>query len=145
MRMVGVEHFRAAVHQAEFCRIAQIAARNGRRRIAERIGAVGHGFILESEIFVLRLHVVDAERLAAVIQRAGHRPIDVGQRIALRNEVAFLVHRTERFIPHFMIENTNSRKSRPGAVLDDGLPSAVHRRRLAGSQRIEIFRPLAAR
>ena len=72
VRMVGVEHFRSAVHQPPLDRIAEIAARNRRRHIAEGIGAVGHRLVLESEILVLQMHLIDAERLAAIVQWHGH-------------------------------------------------------------------------
>ena len=141
MRMVGMEHFRSAVHDAELRRIPQITARNRRRRIAERIGTVCHGFIFEPEIFVLHVHVVDAERFAAIVQRSRPRTIGVRQRVALRQEVAVLVHRTKRFITHLMINQHEFAKIRTRAVLDHRLPPASVLRGRPRSQRIVVLRP----
>ncbi len=142
MRMVGMEHLGAAMHQAELRRIAQVAARNRGRGVAERVGAVPHGLVLEPEILVLDVHVVEAERLAPVVQCPAARPIRIGQRITLRKEVAFLVHRAERLVADFMINDHKLAEVRAGAVLDDGLPAAGHRSRVAGPQRVEVLRPV---
>ena len=75
---------RSAVDEPEFRGIAHVGARNGRGRIAERVGAIPHGFVLEPEVLVLHVHVIDAERLAAIVEGAPPRPIGIGQRIPLR-------------------------------------------------------------
>ena len=62
------EHFEPPCTSRNLAGSPRVAARNGRGRIAERIGAVGHRLVLEAEVFVLRLHIVDAERLAPIVQ-----------------------------------------------------------------------------
>ena len=104
MRVVGVEHFRSAMDQPPLDRIAEISARNRRRHIAEGIGAVRQRLVLEAEIFVLQVHLIDTERLAAIVQRPAARTIGIRQRIALRQEVAFFIQRTERFVADLVIE-----------------------------------------
>ncbi len=142
VRMVGVEHFRSAVHDAPLGRIAEIAARNRRRRIAESVGAVGHRLILEAEILVLQVHLVDAEGLAAIVQRAPARPIGIGQGIALRQEVALLVQRAEGLVPDLVIEDHVLAEVRSGPVVDHHLPAAPRFGRRARADRVEILRPL---
>ena len=90
---------------------------------------------------MLHVHVVDAERFAAIVQRTRSRTIGVRQRIALRQEVAVLVHRTKRFIAHLMINQHELAKIRARAVLDHRLPPAAVFRSRPRSQRIIVFRP----
>src|SRR2546426_4547484 len=78
-----MEDFGPAMDQAELCRIAQVRPGNRGRGISEGVGAVPHGLVFESEVFMLNVHVVDAERLAAVIERTTARAVGVGQGIAL--------------------------------------------------------------
>src|SRR5436309_9708408 len=136
-----MEDFGPAMDQAELCRIAQVRPGNRGRGISKRVGAVPHGLVFESEVFMLNVHVVDAERLAAVIKRATARPIGIGERIPLRKEIPLLVDRTESFIPHLMVDNDKLAEVRAGPVLNDRLPSTPHFGGLAGSDRIEIARP----
>ena len=89
---------------------------------------------------MLCLHVVHAERLAAVVQRAGHRAIDVGQRIALRNEVALLIQWAERFIADLVIKQHELTKVRAGSILNNRLPAALGGLRIPGAQRLQILR-----
>src|SRR3989475_13292981 len=118
-----MEDFGPAMDQAELCRIAQVRPGNRGRGISKRVGAVTHGLVFESEVFMLNVHVVDAERLAAVIERATARAVGVGQGIALRKEVPLLVDRTESLIPHLMVDNDKLAEVRAGPVLNDRLPS----------------------
>ena len=141
VRVMGVKDLRATMHQTVLRRIAHVGSWNRGRRISEGIGAVPHGFVFEPEVLMLHVHVVDAEGLAAVIQRATARPVGIGQRIALREEVALLVHGTKGFIAHLVIDDHELAEVRAGSVLDDRLPAALHRSRIAGPQRIEIVRP----
>ncbi len=110
--MVRVEDFRSTVHQAELGRIADVGTGNRRGGIAERIGAIPHRLVFEPEVLVLHMHVVDAERLAAIVDRAATRTVGIGQRIALRQEVALLVQRAERFVADFVIDRARIRGSR---------------------------------
>src|SRR5678816_3890566 len=86
------------------------------------------------------MHVVDAERLAAIVDRAATRTIGVGQRITLRKEVALLVEGAERFVTDFVIDQHELTEIGAGAVLDDGLPAARGRCGIACAQRLEITR-----
>ena len=90
MRMVRVEHFRSTMHDPPLDRIAQVGARNRRRRIAERVGAVCQRLILKSEILMLQVHLVDPKWLATIIQGTAARTIGIGERIALREKSPFL-------------------------------------------------------
>ena len=85
-----MEHFRSAVHQSELRRIPHVGTGNRRGRIAEGIGAIPHRFVFKAEIFVLHMHVIDAERLAAIIDRAAAGTIGVRQWIALWKNSPFL-------------------------------------------------------
>src|SRR5947199_2391824 len=100
-----MEDFGPAMDQAELCRIAQVRPGNRGRGISKRVGAVPHGLVFESEVFMLDVHVVDAKRLTPVVERPASRTIGVGQRIALRKEVPLLVDRTESLIPHLMVDD----------------------------------------
>ena len=90
---------------------------------------------------MLNVHVVDAERLAAVIERATARAVGVGQGIALREEVPLLVDRTESLIPHLMVDDDKLAEVRAGPVLNDCLPSTPHLGGLTRANRVEIARP----
>src|SRR5712691_2353803 len=136
-----MEDFGPTMDQAELCRIAKIGPRDCCRRIAEGVGAVPHGLVFESEVFMLNVHVVDAERLAAVIERATARAVCVGQGIALRKEVPLLVDRTESLIPHLMVDYDKLPEVRAGPVLNDRLPSTPHLCGLTRADRIKIARP----
>ena len=140
MGMVRVEDFRSAVHQAELSRIAHIGTRNRRRGIAKRIGAITHRLVFEPEILMLHVHVVDAERLAAIVDCTATRTIGVGQRIALRQEVALLIERAERFVADFVIDQHKLAKVRTGAVLNDRLPPTGGRRGIALAERFQVAR-----
>ena len=67
MRMVGMEHFGTPVNNPVFRGISEVRSWNGRRRIAECIGAVSQGFIFKTKVFVLHMHQVDSEWLAPII------------------------------------------------------------------------------
>ena len=87
------------------------------------------------------MHLVDAERLAAIIDRAATRTIGVGQRIALREKVALLIQRTEGFIADFVIEQHELTEVRSGRVIDIDLPAGLDfRRRASTSKRIHVLR-----
>ncbi len=140
VRVVAVEHFRSPVDQAELGRVAHIRTGNGRRRVTEGIGAVPHRLVFETEVLVLHVHVVDAERLAAIVDRAAARTIGIRQRIALREEVALLVERAERLVADFVIVEHELAEIRARAVLDHDLPAAGGRRRIAAAERFPIGR-----
>src|SRR5207245_1935616 len=82
------------------------------------------------------MHVVDAERLAAVIERAAARSVGIGQRVALREEVPLLVDRAEGFIPHFVVDDDKLAEVRARAILNDRLPPAPHLGGLTRADRI---------
>ena len=90
---------------------------------------------------MLDVHVVDAERLAAVIERTTTWTVGVGQGIALRKEVPLLVDRTESLIPHLMVDDDKLAEVRAGPVLNDRLPPAPELGRLTRADRIKIARP----
>src|SRR6185295_20316904 len=113
---------------------------NGGSRITERIGAIAHRLVFKSKILVLHMHVVDAERLAAVVDRTAPGAVGIGQRITLRQEVALLIHRAERLIADFVVDQHEFTEVRPRTILNDGLPSAPLRGGITGSQWLEIFR-----
>src|SRR5688572_3389662 len=138
--MMTVEHLRSAMNQPELCGVAHVGTWNCRRRIAERIGAITHRFVFEPEVLVLHVHVINAEWLAAIVDRAATGTIDIRERVALRQEVALLVQRTEGFIADLMIDQHKLTEVRAGAVLDDRLPAARGRRGIAGTQRLEVAR-----
>ena len=140
MRMVRVEHFRSTVHQAELGRITNVGTGDRRGGIAERIGAIAHRLVFEPEILVLHVHVVDAERLAAIVDRTATRTIGVGQRIALREKISLLVQRAERFVADFVIDQHILAKVRTGAVLNDRLPPTGGRRWIARTERLQVAR-----
>src|SRR5207237_8933033 len=100
--------------------------RNSGERISKGIRARTHGFVLKAEILVLLVHRIDAERLAAIVQRAATGTIGIGQGVSLGKEVALLVDRAKRLITDFMIDNHELPEIRAGAVLDDRLPPARH-------------------
>ena len=129
------------MHQAELRGIPQVGTGNGGRRISKGIGAISHGFVLKAEILVLLVHRINAERLAAIVQRAATGTIGIGQRVTLREEVALLIDRAERLIANFMVDNHELAEIRAGAVLDDRLPPACHLGGFTFAQRIKIFRP----
>ena len=91
---------------------------------------------------MLEVHFTDAERLAAIVQRTTARTIGIGQRIALRQEVALLVQGAEGFVADLVIENHELTEVRSGPVVDHHLPAALGFRRRTGAQRIEILGPL---
>ena len=124
MRVVGMEHLRTAVHNPPLDRIAQVRPRQRRRDIAEGIGAVGQGLVLEPEILMLEMHLINAERFAAVVQRAAAWTIGVGQRIPLGQEIALLVDRPEGFVTDFVIEDHVLAEIRARAVVNHHLPAA---------------------
>ena len=90
---------------------------------------------------MLHVHVVDAERFAAIVQGPRARTIGVRQRVALRQEVAVLVHRTKRLVTHFMVNQHELAEIRARAVLDHRLPPASVLRGGPRSQRIVVLRP----
>src|SRR5581483_10975595 len=139
VRMVAVEHLRAAVHQAELRRISHVRARDRRRRIAERVAAVAHRLVFEAEVLVLHVHIIDAERFAAIIQRAAAWTVGIGQRIALGKELALLIDRAECLITDFMVDQHELPEIRTGAVSDDRLPPAGLRSGIATTDRLEIL------
>src|SRR5262245_47542779 len=141
VRMVTVEYFRSAMDEAELRRIANVGPWDRRRRVAKCVRAVAHRLVFKTEILVLHVHIVNAERLAAVVDRAASWTIRVGQRIALRKEVALLVEGAERFVSDFMVEQHELAEIRTGAVLDHDLPTAGCRCRVPGSERFPIARP----
>src|SRR6266545_4948922 len=136
-----MEDFGPAMDQAELCRIAQVRPGNRGRGISKGVGAVPHGLVFESEVFMLDVHVVDAKRLTPVVERPASRPIGIGERIALRKEVPLLVHRAESFVSYFVVDDDKLPEVWAGPVLNDRLPSTPHFGGLAGSDRIEIARP----
>ena len=138
--MVRVEDFRSTVHQTELGRIAHIGTGNRRRGIAERIGAVSHRLVFEPEVFVLHMHVVDAERLAAIVDCTATRTIGVGQRITLRQEVALLIERAEGLVADFVIDQHKLAEVRTGTVFDDRLPTTGGRRWIALAERLQVAR-----
>ena len=119
MGMVAVEHFRSAMHQPELGRIAHVGTGNRRGGVAEGIGAIPHRLILEAEVLVLHMHVVDPERLAAIVDRAATRTIGICQRITLWQEVALLVDGAEGFVADFVIHQNEFPKIWTGSILDD--------------------------
>ena len=140
VRMVGMEHFRPAVNQPVFRGITQITPGNRGTGITKGIRTISHGFIFKAEVLMLNVHIVDTERFAPVVQRPGSRPVGIGQRVTLRQEVAVLVHRPERFVTHFMINQHEFPEIRAHAVLNNGLPAARHLRSRPHSQGIQILR-----
>src|SRR2546428_11938534 len=124
--------------QAELCRIAQIRTWDRGGGVSEGVGAVPHGLVFESEVFMLDVHVVDAERLTPVVERATARAVGVGQGIALRQEIPLLVDRTESLIPHLMVDDDKLPEVRAGPVLNNRLPPAPHLCGLTRADRIEI-------
>ena len=85
------------------------------------------------------MHLIDAERLAAIVDRTATRTIGVGQWIALRQEVTLLVQRPEGFVADLVIEQHELAEVRSGPVVDHDLPSAVRIGRGARSERIEVL------
>src|SRR5207245_6423286 len=118
-----MEDFGPAMDQAELCRIAQVRPGNRGRGISKRVGAVPHGLVFESEVFMLNVHVVDAERLAAVIERATARAVGGGQGMALREEVPLLGDRTGSLITHPIVDGEQLTEVRGGPVLNDLRPT----------------------
>ena len=135
-----VEDFRSTVHQAELRRIAHIGTGNRRGGIAERIGAIPHRLVFEPKVLVLQVHVVDAERLAAIVDRTATWAIGIGQRIALRQEIALLIERAESLVADFMIDQHKLAEIRAGPVLNDRLPAAGGRRGIACTERLQVAR-----
>src|SRR6476659_7156807 len=86
------------------------------------------------------MHIINAERLAAIVDGAAAGTIRVGERIALRQEVALLIQRTKRFVADFMIDQHELAKVGASAVLDDRLPAARGRRSIARTQRLQVAR-----
>ncbi len=86
------------------------------------------------------MHLIDPERFAAVVDGPSAGTIGVRQRIALGQEIPFLIQRTKRFIPDFMIEQHELAEIRSGGVVDIHLPPAVDfGRRASFSERVHIF------
>ena len=136
-----MEHFRSTVDQPELRRIAHIGTRNRRGRVAERIGAIPHRLVFEPEVLVLHVHVVDAERLAAIVDRAAARTIGVGQadRAAAGSRPSY--SRAECFVADFVIHQHEFPEVRTGPVLDDDLPTTRGRGGVAVPERFEVLDP----
>ena len=83
-----VEHLRAGVHDAELRRIAQVGARGRRRRIAERVAAVGLRLVV---VLVEPVH----ERLGAVVDGARAGAVGAGELVDRRQRHAVLVVGTD--------------------------------------------------
>ncbi len=88
---------------------------------------------------MLNVHVVDAERLASVVQRPGARPIGIGQWIALRQEVPMLVDRPEGFVTDFMINDHEFTEVRTRAIFNHHLPATFCLCSRTGSQRLPVL------
>src|SRR5207247_9689915 len=86
------------------------------------------------------VRTVDAERLAAIVDRAATRTIGVGQRIALRQEVALLIERAERFVADFVIDQHKLAEIRTGTVFNDRLPTTGCRCWIALAERLQVAR-----
>ncbi len=141
MRMVAVEHFGPAVDQAELRWIADVGTGNRRGRITEGIGAIAHRLVLEPEVLVLHVHVVDTERLAAIVDRASARTIGIGQRVALGQKVALLVQWPEGLVADFVVVEHELAEVRARPVLDHDLPAAGGRGRIAAAERFPVRGP----
>ena len=50
------------------------------------------------------MHLIDPERLAAIVDRTTTRTIGIRQRVTLREKIALLVQWSERFVSDLMIE-----------------------------------------
>src|SRR4029079_1725984 len=96
----------------------------------------------KSEVFVLQVHLIDPERLAAIVQRTATRTIGVRQRITLRQEVTFFVQRTERFVADLVIEQDELAEIRASPVIDIDLPPALHFPVWTAAQGVNILRAL---
>src|SRR5262249_22969620 len=138
--MMTMEYFRPAMDQPEFGWITHVGTRNRRRRIAERIGAIAHRLVFESKVLMLHVHVVNAERLATIVDRTATWTVCVGQRIALREEVALLVEGAECLVADFVVDQHELTEVGAGTVLNDGLPAARGRCGIACAQRLEVAR-----
>src|SRR5438067_1061981 len=108
-----MKHFGAAVHESELGGVTDVGPWDRGRRIAERVGTVAHGFIFEPKVLMLHMHIIDAERLTAIVQCPASRTVGVSQWIALREEVALLVDRAERLIANFVIDQDELPEVRP--------------------------------
>src|SRR6476660_346379 len=86
------------------------------------------------------MHIINAERLAAIVDSAATRTIGVGEGVALRQEVTLLVQRTKRFVADLMVDQHKFAEVGTSAVLDDGLPAARGRRGIARTQGLQIAR-----
>ena len=89
---------------------------------------------------MLHVHVIDAEWLAAIVDRAATRTVGVSQRIALREEVALLIERAERFVADFVVDQHKLAEVRTGSVLNNRLPTTGGRRWIALTERLQIAR-----
>ncbi len=87
---------------------------------------------------MLQVHLIDPERLAAIVDRTATRPVGVSQRIALRQEVALLVQRTEGFVADLVIEQHELAEVRSGPVIDVHLPTGLHFLVGACAQRVQV-------
>ena len=144
MWMVGMEHFGSAMDQPPLDWIAQIATGNRGRSIAECIGAIGHRFVFKPEILVLQMHLIDAERLAAIVDRPATRTIGIRQRIALRQEVALCSEGGT--LHHRFRDRTARTRGSPGlSRYRYSLPSrSWFRRRTYTPEGIEILEPFGS-
>ncbi len=139
VRMVGMKHLAAAVDQPELGRIAQVRPRNGRRGISKGVGTIRQRFVLKVKQFFLDGQVVDPERLAAVVQGARRGPVGVRLRIPLRDHFPVPVERTERFVPHLVVEQDEFPEVLGVVVGNHHHPAAVDR---LACPRTQVARPV---
>ena len=142
VRMVGVEHFGPAVNHTPLHRLPEVTTSNRGGRVTEGVGAIGQRFIFESEILMLQMHLIDAERLTAIVQRSTARTIGIRQRVALRQEVALLVQWTEGFVADFVIKQHELAEVRSRPVIDVDLPTALHFLVRPAAYGVEVLRAL---
>src|SRR5690242_8168487 len=91
---------------------------------------------------MLQMHLIDPERLTAIVDRTASRTIGISQRIALGEEVTLLIQGTEGFVADLVIEQDELAEVRSGPVIDVHLPTGLHLSVRAASERIQIFRSL---
>src|SRR5262245_34484691 len=89
---------------------------------------------------MLQMHLIDAERLTAIVDRTAARTIGIRQRVTLGQEVPLLIQRTEGFVADLVIEQDELAEVRSGPIIDVHLPARFHLSIWTAPERIQVLR-----
>ena len=118
-----MEDFRSAMNEPEFGRVTQVASRNRRTCITKGVRTVGHRLIFKPKVFMLHMHIINAERFTAIINGSGTWTIRIRQRIPLGQEISMLIDWTESFVSDLMIDENKFPEIRSVSIINHHLPA----------------------